>query len=366
MSNITLENVSRAFGSNVVVDGVNLNISPGEFVTLLGPSGCGKTTTLRMVAGLERNSGGTIKIGDAVVSDASQKIFVPPERRSLGMVFQSYAIWPHMTVFENVAYPLKVRRMPERDIRTKVDKALRLVEMERFAERPAPALSGGQQQRIAIARALVFEPKVLLLDEPMSNLDSRLRTQMGDDFRELQQRLKITTLYVTHDQAEAMSLSDRVAVMSGGEILQISAPSEIYHRPANRQVAEFFGSPNLLKAMVVGSSKRPDGLFNVRVRGSGWQGSCTGERDVAPFSEITVMIRSENFRCEAGLAVETGDVIHLSGTVKESVFRGPTRSLAIANGEQCIRVEAPSMTNPAVGSEITLFAKSEGAWVLDS
>jgi iron(III) transport system ATP-binding protein len=180
MPAVLVEDLSRHFDGVAAVDRVNLRIVPGEFVTLLGPSGCGKTTTLRMVAGLEQNTTGRITIGDRVVSDASGGLFVPPDQRQLGMVFQSYAIWPHMTVFDNVAYPLRIRRRPRSEIRSRVQAALRLVEMEAFAERPAPALSGAQQQRVAIARALVFEPEVLLLDEPLSNLDARLRTQMGE------------------------------------------------------------------------------------------------------------------------------------------------------------------------------------------
>ncbi len=216
MPSVTLQGVGRHFGALKAVDSVDLAVEHGEFLTLLGPSGCGKTTTLRMVAGLERNDTGTIVIGGRLVSDAAADLFVPPDQRKLGMVFQSYAIWPHMTVFDNVAYPLSVRHVAKTEIRTRVMAALRLVEMEAYAERPAPALSGGQQQRVAIARALVFEPEVLLLDEPLSNLDARLRAQMGDEFRALQRRLKITTLYVTHDQEEAMALSDRVVVMDKG------------------------------------------------------------------------------------------------------------------------------------------------------
>src|ERR1700761_6854213 len=234
MSNVLLENVSRRFGDFAAVSDVDLRVAQGEFVTLLGPSGCGKTTTLRMVAGLEQNTGGRISIDNEVVSDAASRVFIPSERRRLGMVFQSYAIWPHMTVFENVAYPLRVRRRPAAEVKERVTRALDLVEMSGFAERPAPALSGGQQQRVAIARALVFEPKVLLLDEPLSNLDARLRTQMGEEFRSIQQRLGITTLYVTHDQSEAMVLSDRIVVMDGGRIQQINTPERIYRYPANR------------------------------------------------------------------------------------------------------------------------------------
>src|SRR6201996_4948668 len=189
MSDVVLEKVSRHFGDFIAVDDVDLRVAQGEFVTLLGPSGCGKTTTLRMVAGLEQNTGGRISIGNAVVSDAARGLFVPAERRALGMVFQSYAIWPHMTVFDNVAYPLRVRRVGRSEIQKKVLAALKLVEMENYADRPAPALSGGQQQRVAIARALVFEPALLLLDDPLSNLDARLRVQMGSEFRALQKRL---------------------------------------------------------------------------------------------------------------------------------------------------------------------------------
>src|ERR1700755_298925 len=250
MSNVVLEKVSRNFGEFVAVSGVDLRVNEGECVTLLGPSGCGKTTTLRMVAGLEQNTGGRISIDNEVVSDAARSIFVPSERRRLGIVFQSYAIWPHMTVFDNVAYPLRVRRRPAAEIQDRVTKALRLVEMEGFGQRPAPALSGGQQQRVAIARALVFEPTVLLLDEPLSNLDAKLRAQMGDEFRALQRRLGIPSLYVTHDQEEAMALSDRVVVMDKGRALQVGAPEEVYRRPASRTVAAFFGTPNFIEAKV--------------------------------------------------------------------------------------------------------------------
>ena len=280
MPALLIEDVSARFGDVVAVDGFSLAVEAGEFVTLLGPSGCGKTTTLRMVAGLERATAGRISLGSRVVSDPAAGIFVPPEQRQLGVVFQSYAIWPHMTVFENVAYPLRVRRRPAAVIREQVTKALRLVEMEAFAERPSPALSGGQQQRVAIARALVFEPQVLLLDEPLSNLDARLRSQMGDEFRALQRRLAITSLYVTHDQEEAMALSDRVVVMDRGRALQIGSPQAIYQRPASRQVAAFFGAPNLLDAKVTACEARGAGEFRLTVAAADWSGACDAARSL--------------------------------------------------------------------------------------
>jgi iron(III) transport system ATP-binding protein len=236
------------------------------------------------------------------------------------MVFQSYAIWPHMTVFENVAYPLRVRRRPSAEIRDLVSKSLRLVEMERFSERPAPALSGGQQQRVAIARALVFEPKVLLLDEPLSNLDAKLRLQMGDEFRAIQRRLGMTTLYVTHDQSEAMALSDRVVVMDQGRIQQVGAPEDIYRYPANRTVAGFFGNPNLLNASVEACARLEGGRVQLDVVGHGWQGRCEAATEVPPGQNVTVMVRPEDIRIAP--AGTDKDGLRWSGRIAHTIFRG--------------------------------------------
>lgn len=362
MSNVVLEKVSRKFGDFVAVNDVDLRVAEGEFVTLLGPSGCGKTTTLRMVAGLEQNTGGRISIGNEVVSDAASRLFVPSERRRLGMVFQSYAIWPHMTVFENVAYPLRVRRRPAAEIRDLVSRALRLVEMERFAERPAPALSGGQQQRVAIARALVFEPKVLLLDEPLSNLDAKLRLQMGDEFRSIQKRLGMTTLYVTHDQSEAMALSDRVVVMDQGRIQQIGAPEDIYRYPANRTVAGFFGTPNLLSANVEGCSRIDGGRVQLDVVGRGWRGRCEAASEVPAGRAVTVMVRPEDISIAPAGSGDGG--LRWSGRIAHTIFRGPTRSIFVETAEGRLNVDAPAFAGYSVGDNVTVVVPQSAAWAV--
>ncbi len=364
MQGVAIEGVTRRFGEVTAVDAVSLAIEPGEFVTLLGPSGCGKTTTLRMVAGLDRNDAGRILIGDRVVSDPAAGVFVPPERRQLGMVFQSYAIWPHMTVYDNVAYPLKVRRMPSAQVREKVMAALRLVEMEPYATRPAPQLSGGQQQRVAIARAMVFEPQVLLLDEPLSNLDAKLRTQMGEEFRALQHRLRITCLYVTHDQEEAMALSDRIVVMQRGRILQVGDPEHIYHRPASREVAAFFGSPNLLEARVLEAAPAPDGLHRLQVEGSAWRGTCLAAHSHARGDAVLVMVRPENMVLAAADAVDAGGGMSLRGRVVDCIFRGPRRTIHVRSGPLHLNVEAPSLRAAAIGDEVVLTVDADSAWAL--
>jgi iron(III) transport system ATP-binding protein len=364
MSNVILEKVSRAFGSFIAVDSVDLRVNEGEFVTLLGPSGCGKTTTLRMVAGLEQNTSGRISIGNEVVSDAGRGVFVPSERRRLGMVFQSYAIWPHMTVFENVAYPLRVRRKSGAEIRDLVARALRLVEMQDFAERPAPALSGGQQQRVAIARALVFEPKVLLLDEPLSNLDAKLRLQMGDEFRSIQRRLGMTSLYVTHDQAEAMALSDRVVVMDRGRIQQIGAPEEIYRYPANRVVAAFFGAPNLLEASVESCARIDDRRVQLSVVGKGWRGACESASEIRPGQAVTVMVRPEDARIAAPDAARSDQELRWSGQIAHTIFRGPIRSVVVQTDDGRLNVDAPPFGDFSVGDNVTVVVPQQSAWAV--
>jgi ABC-type Fe3+/spermidine/putrescine transport system ATPase subunit len=233
--------VTKRFGSVPAVDRISFTIRPAEIFTLLGPSGCGKTTTLRLIAGLEEPDEGEILVDGTIVAAPGRGIFVAPDKRRLGMVFQSYAIWPHLTVFENVAFPLRVRRAPAESVRQRVDHALASVGLAGFGDRGATQLSGGQQQRVALARALVYEPAILLLDEPLSNLDAKLREQMRFELRALQQRLKLTVLYVTHDQTEAMTLSDRIAVVHDGRFEQVGTPEDVYERPATAFVGEFLG-----------------------------------------------------------------------------------------------------------------------------
>jgi len=238
---VTFENVTKRFGDFTAVKSMNLTVNDGEFFTLLGPSGCGKTTALRMVAGFYKPDSGVICFDNERMND------IPPFKRNTGMVFQTYALWPHMNVSSNVAYGLTLRKLPKDEIRKRVDKSLRLVGLEGFERRLPSELSGGQQQRVSLARALVIEPRVLLLDEPLSNLDAKLRVQTRVEITRLQKRLGITTIYVTHDQEEALCISDRIAVMNQGRVEQIAPPRSIYEKPENQFVADFIGVANFLK-----------------------------------------------------------------------------------------------------------------------
>ncbi len=240
MSKVLFKNVSKVFpGGVAAVDSVNIEIGDGEFVSFLGPSGCGKTTSLRMLAGLEKNTHGSISIDGDVVSAPEQHVFVPPEKRRVGMVFQSYAVWPHMNVFDNVAYPLKIAKRSKDEVKTRVHEMLKVVELDGLELRMPSQLSGGQQQRVALARGLVMQPRVLLLDEPLSNLDAKLREKMRRDIREIQQRLKLTVVYVTHDQIEANTMSDRMVIMRAGKVVQVGTPADIRANPADAFVADF-------------------------------------------------------------------------------------------------------------------------------
>ena len=310
------------------VDGIDLEIPEGKLVTLLGPSGCGKTTTLRLIAGLERNDAGTIEIAGQVVSDPARRVFVGADRRPIGIVFQSYAIWPHMTVVDNVMFPLRVGkgRVPRAQARKRSLEALDMVGLADFADRPAPDLSGGQQQRVALARALVREPKVLLLDEPLSNLDKGLRDRMRDEIRAVQQRLGITTVFVTHDQDEALAVSDDVIVMNSGRIVEHGLPQEIYTFPRSEFTARFLGVSNSVAGVVesVGSDyvavSTPSGTLQ-----------CAQAENVQEGDEVSVFMRPESLR----LSRREGP---WKGVVEFSIYHGDCWDYHVRVGEDLMRV----------------------------
>ena len=254
---IEVEDLVVQYGDVVAVDGISFTVRRGEHLTLLGPSGCGKTTTLRAIAGLEKPTSGEIRIDGKPVFSSIKRVNVPTEKRELSMVFQSYAIWPHMSVFNNVVYGLRVRKKRGEELKRLGMEALALVRMEKYADRRASMLSGGQQQRVALARAVAFEPRVMLFDEPLSNLDANLRAEMRMEISSLQQRVGVTALYVTHDQEEALSISDRILVMNEGKIVQLGTPEEIYDAPVNGFLADFVGSANLIKGTIDASTESP-------------------------------------------------------------------------------------------------------------
>jgi iron(III) transport system ATP-binding protein len=334
-AHIEVENLTVRYGAAAAVGGVSFQVQPGEQLTLLGPSGCGKTTTLRAIAGLERPSAGLIRIGGTTVYSSAERIDVPAEKRGLSMVFQSYAIWPHMTVFDNVAYGLRVRRVPARDIETKVREALALVQMAGFERRPASQLSGGQQQRVALARACVFSPQVLLFDEPLSNLDAKLRADMRVELRELQHRLGVTSVYVTHDLEEALAMSDHIVVMRDGSIEQIGSPSDIYNLPRNAFVADFVGSANLIRGRL-----RPDlaadGLAALETTGGQIVYGVTHGRPLGPepiFCVRTVHLRLSPIRLTEGRNV-------WPVRVRRCVFQGDFTQAHVIWGERELIVRA--------------------------
>jgi iron(III) transport system ATP-binding protein len=294
---VRLESIFKTYrgATAPAVNDVSLNVGDGEFVTLLGPSGCGKTTTLRIVAGLETADRGKVFFGDKPIVDTSRRLFVRPDRRNVGMVFQAYAIWPHMTVAQNVAFPLRAHKYPRKDIRKRVSETLELVGLGGLEDRPAPLLSGGQQQRVALARAIVTEPHILLLDEPFSNLDVKLREQMRLEMKLLQERVEVAVLFVTHDQTEALALSDKIAIMQGGVIQQQGTPAELYQQPATKFTRDFIGNTLLFTGTVTESIT--SGKFRTTVT---TDGTCVvaarayGDASVASGEDVQVAVRPED------------------------------------------------------------------------
>jgi len=285
MASVAVSNLSRHFGRVVALDDISFTVADGEFLTLLGPSGCGKSTTLAALAGLDRPTAGTIRIGDKVLFDGASGIFVDAQFRNLGLMFQSYALWPHMTVAQNLDFTLELRRIRGAEAKRRIDETLGLVDMIDFADRYPGELSGGQQQRVALARTLVYQPEILLLDEPLSNLDAKLRDRARIWLGELQKRTGVTTVYVTHDQAEALALSDRIIVMNKGRIAQIGTPTEIYETPSDLFVADFVGASNLIDAEL---ALQPGGRATARLP--------SGETlrvNPGPSGPVTLAIRPE-------------------------------------------------------------------------
>ncbi len=371
MGSVKVEQLTKEFSGVKALHDINLDIQEGEFFALLGPSGCGKTTTMRCIAGFEQPTSGEIRIGDQVVNQ------IPPNKRSCGMVFQSYALFPHMDVFDNVAYSLNIKQLKTShplkrlsiyvrmfnkklskyptDIEDRVRKILEYVELDKYANRLTSELSGGQQQRVALARALVMEPKVLLMDEPLSNLDQKLRHTMRTTIRRIQQDLKITTIFVTHDQEEAMSMADRVAVMKDGQVIQIGTPTELYSQPATPFIADFVGTSNILQGKVI-SSKANQSIVQI----NGKQIKSTYHTDK---KEVNVIIRPENITILSDDTLPSElDVNIFVGEIKESTYLGSTVRYEVLIDESTLIVDTSYFSGRGIlteGTKVQLAVSSE-------
>lgn len=357
---VDLVDLKKSYGKNQVVHGIDLTVPPGHMVSLLGPSGCGKTTTLRMIAGLEEPDGGEILVGGSVLSHDGYAL--PPEKRNMGMVFQSYALWPHMDVFDNVAYALKRHSMPKAEIATVVNDVLSTVGMASYAQRFPSQLSGGQQQRVALARAIAHGPDVLLFDEPLSNLDAVLRESMRFEIRALQQRLGISGVYVTHSQDEALALSDSLAIMRDGRIVQHGPPEEVYESPRTEFVANFIGLANV---MTLHESRRSGAGFEGRldngavVHGLGRASAYDQER-----ADRRIAVRPERMRIVLGQAPEGAQ--HLRGRVRNTNFTGSIVDYFVEVGEGIVlRIQSTPPVAAAPGDEVSVVFDADAVILLD-
>jgi mannopine transport system ATP-binding protein len=338
---VSIANVSKLYGQVRAVDDVSLDIHAGEFMSLLGPSGSGKTTLLMMVAGFETPSGGAICVGSRDLT------YVAPNERGVGMVFQKYALFPHMTVAQNIAFPLKMRKFAKPDIARKVREALALVRLDDYGERLPSQLSGGQQQRIALARAVVFEPPVLLMDEPLGALDKKLREQLQIEIKRLQQRLGVTVLYVTHDQEEALTMSDRVAVMNAGRLEQVGSPADLYQRPGSAFVADFIGKMNFLDGIWSGTGR--NGV--VHVDGAGTLAARLSESDrLSARKQVRIAIRPEQLHIASP---RRGDGHALKGVIENVIFAGSYRIFLVRVADNLVHVQVPA------AEATTLFSESD-------
>ncbi len=361
-SELRVENLRKVFPptkgtpvAKAAIDDVSFTIAVGEIVVLLGPSGCGKTTTLRCVAGLEHPTSGRIIIDGTMYTDPQAGVLVPPRSRNLGMVFQSYAVWPHMTVRQNVAYPLKARGVARRDQAKAIDEALALVELSAYADRPVTQLSGGQMQRVALARSMVYQPQILLLDEPLSNLDAQLRLRLRDDLRRIIKRVGLTALYVTHDQQEAVVLGDRIGVMRDGLLLQLAAPDELYNRPADLFVAGFTGASNVINGQLVSQ----EAGFGVVAVGGGHSLTVRLAKNAAPGTPISVALRPDNVLLEPVLPGPN----QFPGRVTSRHYQGTQTVYEISIFGQTIEaVEVGSSIRHETEATITVGLPADACW----
>ncbi len=356
---LVVKDLVKNFGTATVVNSVSFSIKKGEMVTLLGPSGCGKSTTLRCIAGLETLNGGEIYIKGELVSSCEKGFSLPPERRDIGMVFQSYAVWPHMTVWGNVAYPLQIRRFPREEINKRVETILKMIGLSEMAQRNVTKLSGGQQQRVVVARALVHNPRLLLLDEPLSNLDARLRETMRFEIRRIQQEIGITAVYVTHDQAEAMVLSDRVIVMNKGMIEQVGAPLDIYRFPRNAFIAKFFGAVNLIEGIIAPFEGNPS-IVQVKSEFNGKPNLISAhiQPGMKPGERVAVCIRPQDVDLTSKIEEVDGRNI-IAGTMSEVVQMGNYVDYGIDMVNQKLSCQSIHDLHLEVGSPVGVILKPE-------
>ncbi|MGI9381004.1 MAG: ABC transporter ATP-binding protein [Methyloligellaceae bacterium] len=357
---VEIRGLDKHFGPETAVKGVDLAVASGEFVTLLGPSGCGKTTTLRCIAGLERPDAGSIRIGGDLVASAEDGFYLYPEDRNIGMVFQSYAVWPHMTVFDNVAYGLRVRKVGSAELKSKTMRGLELVGLDHLAERYATKLSGGQRQRVALARAIVYEPKVVLFDEPLSNLDAKLREQMRIEIVRLQREVGITSIFVTHDQSEALVMSDRVVVMDKAVIQQIGGPQEIYAEPTNSFVANFIGVATLMNGKLKGREgdicqlEIPvgEGQPPLQLRAVGAKGASAGQ-------DIILSLRPEDIELQLSKPQNGAAENLMTGQVIDTVYLGSFLECRVQVGIHEVGIQIDHFEQLDPGQTVYLSFKPE-------
>lgn len=357
MAVIEVQNLTKKFGKVIAVNNVSFDVEKGEILTLLGPSGCGKTTTLRCIAGLERPD-----VGDVIIDGKSMfaKRFVPPSKRGIGMVFQNYAVWPHMRVFDNVAYGLKLQKMPKKIIKEKVKEVLELTGLSGLEYRYPSQLSGGQQQRVALARALVRNPKALLLDEPLSNLDAKLREKMRFEIKNLVKQMNITAVYVTHDQAEAMAISDRVGIMNLGNLVQIGSPKEIYERPANKFVADFIGVTNVILGTIV--AKREENFVHLETAFGMIICKADSTETIALGNKMYASIRPEHIKILT-INPEVSENI-FTGIVVNKVYLGNIEYIFVELGNTTLRVQVSTTVDCQEGDTICIFIDPERCLLL--